>query len=189
MNQKWLAIIGSPKKNGNTDKLVDIMSKNLFEYGIDVEKYHIDPLNLNTCTGCAACTKTDKCIIEDEMGGVISKMHSYDGYIFASPSYNYNLTASMKAFLDRTMVLNHYNANGWFKSDVQGKKAFIVGNCGGPEKKHMGFTVESIKVAIEDLEIVVLDRIEYYNAKNDDIDLNRDFQNKIKTIVKNNMEI
>ncbi|MFT5875545.1 MAG: multimeric flavodoxin WrbA [Clostridium sp.] len=70
-------------------------------------------------------------------------MKKADGYIFASPSYNYNMTAQMKSLLDRTFCLNDYR-DGWASRLQPDKKAIIVGVCSGKTKDSMGYTIQGI---------------------------------------------
>jgi multimeric flavodoxin WrbA len=105
MRERWIAVVGSPRKGKNTELLVDYIIQGLKERNIEVDKFLLNSSNISTCTGCEYCITTGICNIQDDISEVISCMKEVGGYIFASPSYNYNMTAQMKALLDRTFCL------------------------------------------------------------------------------------
>ncbi|NFE75211.1 flavodoxin family protein [Clostridium botulinum] len=184
MSEKWIAIVGSPRKGKNTDLMVDYVIEGLNEKNIGVDKFFLSSSNISTCTGCEYCIKTGVCIIKDDVSKIIDHMKKADGYIFASPSYNYNMTAQMKAFLDRTFCLNDYN-DGWKSRLSPNKKAIIIGVCAGKTKKSMGYTVEGMSKLISELDIKIIDEIEYYNTKYIPVANNDKIREKVIEIVRN----
>lgn len=165
MGENWIAVVGSSRKGKNTDLLVDYIIQALNELNIKVDKFILDNRNISTCSGCESCLKTGVCIIRDNMTPIIDGMKVADGYIFASPSYNYNVTAQMKALLDRTFCLNDYN-NGWKSRLSSNKKAIVVGVCKGKTQESMGYTVECISKSLSELGVNIVETIEYYDTKN-----------------------
>ncbi|MGD9570005.1 MAG: flavodoxin family protein [Sedimentibacter sp.] len=165
MSEKWIAIVGSQRKGKNTDLLVDYIIQVLNEKNIMVDKFILDSNNITTCSGCECCIRTGKCIVHDDITKIIEEMKVADGYIFASPSYNYNVTAQMKALLDRTFCLNDYS-NGWKSRLSPYKKAIVVGVCKGKAKEAMGYTVECMSKSLSELGVKIIDTIEYYDTKN-----------------------
>ncbi len=184
MSEKWIAIVGSPRKGKNTDLMVDYVIEGLNEKNIVVDKFFLSSSNISTCTGCESCIKTGVCIIKDDVSKIIDDMKNADGYIFASPSYNYNMTAQMKAFLDRTFCLNDYN-DGWKSRLSPNKKAIIIGVCAGKTKESMGYTVEGMSKLISELDIKIIDEIEYYNTKHIPVVNNDKIREKVMEIVRN----
>ncbi|EES49169.1 flavodoxin family protein [Clostridium botulinum] len=184
MSEKWIAIVGSPRKGKNTDLMVDYVIEGLNEKNIGVDKFFLSSSNISTCTGCESCIKTGVCIIKDDVSKIIDDMKNADGYIFASPSYNYNMTAQMKAFLDRTFCLNDYN-DGWKSRLSPNKKAIIIGVCAGKTKESMGYTVEGMSKLISELDIKIIDEIEYYNTKYIPVANNDKIREKVIEIVRN----
>jgi multimeric flavodoxin WrbA len=164
MGENWIAVVGSSRKGENTDLMVDYVIEGLNEKSIRVDKFFLSSSNISTCTGCEQCIKTGTCIIQDDVTKIIDNMKNADGYIFASPSYNYNMTAQMKSLLDRTFSLNDYS-NGWQSRLLPGKKAIIVGVCAGATKESMGYTIEGISKPLSELGVKIIDVIEYYNTR------------------------
>lgn len=188
MYKKWIAVVGSPRNGENTELLVDYIIQGLNARNINVDKFLLDSRNISTCTGCEKCIKTGECIIQDNIASIIERMKHAEGYIFASPAYNHNVTAQMKALLDRTFCLNDYS-KGWKSRLSSNKKAIIVGVCKGKSKESMGYTVECMSESLSELGIKIIDRIEYYNTKNIPVIANSSIKENIAEIVKSYKEI
>ena len=69
-----LAIMGSPRKGGNTDIMVDEIIAGAKEAGATVEKLMIGDLNIEPCEACAACRTTGECIKQDDMKVILEKL-------------------------------------------------------------------------------------------------------------------
>lgn len=108
---KVVAFNGSPKKEGNTYHAIKILAEQLEKENIEVEIIHVGNKNLRGCTACNSCFKTrdERCIIDDEVNGWIQKMKEADGIVFGSPVHFSDITAEMKAFLDRATYVASAN--------------------------------------------------------------------------------
>lgn len=100
-----LAIVGSPRVKGNTSYLVDQALEAVSEAGIDTEKIILSQYEVNSCLGHDACASYDSCTQQDDAGWILDKFRTADGIILATPVYYYNVSAQMKAFLDRNYWL------------------------------------------------------------------------------------
>lgn len=183
MVKKWIAVVGSPRKGKNTELLVDYFIQGLVEKNIKVDKFLLSSTNITTCIGCEYCIKAGTCIFEDDISQIIESMKKADGYIFASPSYNYNVTAQMKALLDRTFCLNDYS-NGCKSRLSSNKKAIIIGVCKGNKRESIGFTVECMNKTLSDLDVNVINTLEYYDTKNFPVANNDSIKEKINKIIR-----
>ncbi|MFZ5969774.1 MAG: flavodoxin family protein [Bacillota bacterium] len=189
MRKKWIAMIGSPRKGKNTELLTDYVIEGLKEKNIEVEKYFLNSSNISTCSGCEYCIKTGACNIQDDVTKIIEHMKVADGYIFASPSYNYNMTAQMKALLDRTFCLNDYSENMWKSRLSPGKKAIVVGVCAGKTEECMGYAVTGIVKALSELDVKIVDVIAYYNTKHMPVADNDKIRDSIVEQIRGNKEL
>jgi multimeric flavodoxin WrbA len=108
---KILAIIGSPRKTGNTYNTVDRVKKNfvLLDENIDFEYLFLADCNLQTCQGCFACIARgeDFCPFKDDRNQIMAKMQAADGIILAAPTYAMGVPALMKNFIDRFAYTLH----------------------------------------------------------------------------------
>lgn len=179
MGQKWIAVAGSPRRHGNTEKLMDFVIEGLSYRGIEVDRYSLGGSGISSCLGCEKCFKTGLCIFRDSVSDILDGMKAVDGLILASPTHNYNVTAQVKAFLDRTFCLNDYSGGQWKSRLDKGKKAILVSVCAGASKESMGFTLEAMKRPLSELGYHVTDIIEYYHAKGQPVDQNDTIRNSI----------
>lgn len=100
---KILIILGSPRKKGNTETLVEtVLSTALEELEAEVEYIHLQSLKtLSPCLSCAACHKSGECIIKDDMIPLYDKVDTADILFLVTPVYFYGPSAQMKTFIDR----------------------------------------------------------------------------------------
>ena len=102
---KAVGIYGSPRKNGNTDLLLDSALKGWKEHGDDIKKVYVRDLHIGGCTGCDGCEKTGMCVIKDDMQDVYTLMDDADVIIIASPIFFYGVTSQVKALIDRGQAM------------------------------------------------------------------------------------
>jgi multimeric flavodoxin WrbA len=96
-----LGIVGSPRRNGNTEILVDEVLKAAEENGAAVDKVILTKLDIGPCRACDTCRKTGKCVQKDDMEELATKMKNSDVLVLGTPIYWWGPTAQFKAFLDR----------------------------------------------------------------------------------------
>ncbi|MBI5723625.1 MAG: flavodoxin family protein [Planctomycetes bacterium] len=101
---KVVAFNGSPRPKGNTSILIGRVFDELKKEGIETELVSLAGSRLCGCTACYGCVKRKDgtCSIKDDMlNDCVSKMVQADGIILGSPTYFTNVTAEMKALIDR----------------------------------------------------------------------------------------
>jgi len=99
-----VAFNGSPRKEGNTYLLIQRVFEELKIEGIETEYVHIGGKPLRGCTACLKCreNKDRRCVLpDDHLNGYVEKMAEAEGILLASPVYFSNVTAEMKALIDR----------------------------------------------------------------------------------------
>ena len=107
-----VAFNGSPKKEGNTYLLVQRVFEELKNEGIKTEYIHFGGKPLRGCTACLKCVenKDKKCVLPDDgLNDYVAKMEQAEGIILASPVYFSNVTAEMKALIDRVGYVSKAN--------------------------------------------------------------------------------
>jgi multimeric flavodoxin WrbA len=120
--KKILAVIGSPRKGGNTDILVGKMAEGAGSKGAQVETLYLAGLNISECDGCHVCWKVKPCCKHDDMLDLYRKIIENDAIIFGTPVYWYGPTALMKMFLDRLVYFNCPEN----RAKIRGKSAAVV---------------------------------------------------------------
>ncbi len=102
---KVLAIVGSPRKNGNTDVVVQKVLEGAVEKGAETETIYINDLDFRACQGCGLCNVMADCKLKDDMTDVYKKLEEADAFVFGSPIYFDQFTGQMRSFLDRCYAL------------------------------------------------------------------------------------
>jgi len=102
---KVLGIMGSPRKQSNTDILLDKALEGASEEGAEVEKVQVSKLKVSPCLEIYACLKDGDCAIKDDMQSLYKKFLEADHIIFASPIFFYGITSQAKAIVDRCQAL------------------------------------------------------------------------------------
>ncbi|MBR1600565.1 MAG: flavodoxin family protein [Alphaproteobacteria bacterium] len=105
MSKKVLIISSSFRLQSNSDILAHEAQRGALDAGNDVEFVNLKGKNINPCLGCMACQKTLRCVQNDDMSKLISKVRNADVLIFATPIYFYEMCGQLKMFLDRCYPL------------------------------------------------------------------------------------
>lgn len=96
------AFNGSSRKNGNTRILLEIICDEAHKAGIDSEIISLSDFPLRGCLGCFACKGQARCTaIDDGFNDCFAEMREADGIVLGSPVYSADVSALMKAFLER----------------------------------------------------------------------------------------
>lgn len=118
---KVVAFNGSPRKNGNTSRMIEKVFAELEAEGIETEFVQLGGQPVRGCIACYRCkeTKDGTCVLKgDIVNDSIAKMVSSDGIILASPTYVADVSAEMKALIDRACLV--LRASGGLERKVGG---------------------------------------------------------------------
>ncbi len=109
---KVVAFNGSARKDGNTASLVRTVFAELEKDGFETELISITGKPIRGCTACFQCfkRKDKRCAVTtDIVNDCIEKMLDADGIILASPTYFADLSAELKALIDRAGMTSKAN--------------------------------------------------------------------------------
>ena len=101
-----LGVVGSPRIEGNTERVVAEALNAAKEDGAEIELLRLADRDIQPCTACLSCRKTGECLIRDDFNPIFEKMVQADGIILASPVYFSSATPQMKALIDRAGYLS-----------------------------------------------------------------------------------
>ncbi|MDD3192713.1 MAG: flavodoxin family protein [Oscillospiraceae bacterium] len=96
-----LVVVGSSRKNGNTDQLADAFIRGAEAAGHNVNKVFLGAKKIGGCLGCNACRYGKPCIQKDDWAETVPLLESADLIVFASPLYFWTVSARLKAFIER----------------------------------------------------------------------------------------
>ena len=110
---KILGFNGSPRKNGNSFKLLSEAIRGAQDAGAEVEIFNLYEKNFKGCRSCFACKRKSPfygkgCAMKDDFSPIMENMLEADGWIFATPIYNGHMSSSMSALLER-FYFSHCN--------------------------------------------------------------------------------
>ena len=119
---KVLGIVGSPRKNGNTDILVNRILDGAKGAGADIERVFLADLEVAPCDACNGCLPGKPCKIDDDMNELYGKVLEADTIVYGTPVYWYGPSAQIKAFIDR---FQYFFISEQYK-ELEGKKAVVA---------------------------------------------------------------
>lgn len=99
---KIIGIVGSPRKNGNTEILTAHSLKSIAEERIETELIRLAGLDIKPCNACDYCRTKQECNIKDDLSPIYEKMKQADGIILATPVYFGSASALIRAFMERS---------------------------------------------------------------------------------------
>ena len=122
---KVLGLIGSGRKDGNTNKLVDKILEGARTSGHETNKLFLADLKISPIGDCIACRKAGKCNIKDDFDALMVKVLESDCVIFGTPVYWFGPPAQMKAFIDRWVCRMIFDEED-FRAKMRGKKCMLA---------------------------------------------------------------
>lgn len=123
-----VAIIASPRKNGNTSTIVQAMIEGAKENGKDVKEFYLNSFsNAKGCQACMACKSSVGCAVKDDEATVLQAIRDAEGVIISTPCYFGEANGQFRLLQDR-----FYSFIGPdFKPNLApGKKLATVISCG-----------------------------------------------------------
>lgn len=107
-----LAINGSPRKGGNTEILLTHALAPLAEAGWETELLQIGGKDIRGCMACYKCAENKdlRCAVKkDVFNDFFAKMLEADAIILGSPTYFADMSAELKALIDRSGMTSLVN--------------------------------------------------------------------------------
>ncbi|AFM39703.1 NADPH-dependent FMN reductase [Desulfosporosinus acidiphilus SJ4] len=100
-----LGIACSPRRSGNTTRLLLEAKETIVGEGHNFELIYLSDLKVNPCQGCNACSISGVCIIKDDISKLQDKLISADRIMIAAPIFMMGVNAQTKILIDRMQVL------------------------------------------------------------------------------------
>ena len=117
---KVIAFNGSARRDGNTAILIEYVLDELRKEGIDTEVFSLAGKKIRGCSACYKCFENvdGRCAVKNDiLNECVEKMADADGIILGSPTYFTDVSAEMKALIDRAGLVGKANG-GMFKRKV-----------------------------------------------------------------------
>ena len=146
---KTCILMGSPRKNGNTEAILQVFARELVAHGAEAKTFWLYDKDIAPCTACRCCQKTWTefgCRHMDDMHAIFDAILASELLILATPIYSWYCTPPMKALLDRLVYgMNKYYGEAKGPSLWAGKSVALVVTCGYRPEKGADLFEEGIK--------------------------------------------
>jgi multimeric flavodoxin WrbA len=137
---KITAIVGSYRKGGIIDTVVDEILSSAEEFGAEATKIYLTDAHIEFCTNCRTCTGREgkqrgTCPLHDDMAGILDRLEQSDAIVLASPVNFGTVTAVMKRFSERLICYMYWP---WGKKipkvrdSLKRKRAVLVTSSAAP---------------------------------------------------------
>jgi multimeric flavodoxin WrbA len=138
---KISCLLGSPRTNGNCSVLLKKFRDSARALGAETEYYALRDLNYRGCLGCLACkTKSERCVVPDDLAPVLESVRESDVLAMATPVYLREITSFLRAFVERTysFYLPDFHSNPKPSRLKPGKKLVFIQVQGQADDKLFG---------------------------------------------------
>ena len=120
-----IALLGSPRKDGNTAALLASFLEGAASKGHSVELIRLHEKKILPCAGCNACKTEGKCTLSDDMTALYPLVEKADVIVHAFPVYWWSMPAQTKLFQDRLYAMDY--------THFKGKQLFLLTTYGGED--------------------------------------------------------
>ena len=140
MGKKILGIVGSYRRNGTIDALVQAVLSAAEEQGAETEKIYLIDKHVEFCTNCRTCTQQPgtgrgECVHRDDMVGILDRYDASDGIVIGAPVNCFNLNAITRRFMERLVCLTYWpwGKGGYvLRKKARDKKAVLITSSAMP---------------------------------------------------------
>jgi multimeric flavodoxin WrbA len=132
MDMKVIGFNGSPRKDGNTNTLIGYLLREIEKEGIQTELISLSAKPIHGCIACYKCfeNQDQRCAVKNDAANeYIEKIIAAQGIVLGSPSYFQDVTAEMKALIDRAGFVGL--ANGRIYKNKVGASVSCFRRSGG----------------------------------------------------------
>lgn len=148
-----LGIEGSPRKAGNSHKMLQAVLEGAAGAGQETRDVHLRDYRYDPCVGCEACRKDKICTrFNDGMTLLYPQIEASAGLVMITPVHNYNVTSWIKAFIDRMYCYYDFEdtrPRAWSSRLAgQGRKAVIGAIAEQESEADMGFAMDAMRLPL-----------------------------------------
>ena len=130
---QMIMLMGSRNPVGQTARAADAFLQGAASRGSQVEQLFLPQMKIERCRQCrndgwGKCRTEGRCVIKDDFATVAAKIRHANAVVFATPVYFYDLSESLRSFLDRLRrTCVHKSGRG----GIVGKRAIGICVAGG----------------------------------------------------------
>ncbi|MDR3062773.1 MAG: flavodoxin family protein [Methanobrevibacter sp.] len=172
---KITGVSGSPRKDSNTDTLINAVLNSATENGAETQLFRINDLNIKPCQSCYYCKEKGVCKYQDDYVEIVKAIDESDVFVVGSPIYFSEVTAQLKTFIDRFYsIVNNQGIN---------TKLVLVYVQANPDETLYKPYIEAQSNMLGNIGFEVIDIIHGYGIPEiENLDENKEFLEKAKEI-------
>ena len=146
-----MTILGSPRRQGNTAKVLAWVEDQLRAGGHQVDRADMVDYRVQGCGECMACKKgkVELCSIQDDGNALFRRMVAADVILFAAPLFCWGFPAQIKGLIDRMFCLMDFDAVPPGAPRLRGKPIALLLTAGGEEKDNTDLVVRGFEQLVE----------------------------------------
>lgn len=137
---KIIALVGSYRKGGVVDRVVDEIIASARQEGAEVNKIYLLDQHIEFCSNCRTCTQQEgeqpgECVIEDDMRSLLDEIARSDAIVLGSPMNVGTVTAVTKRFMERLVCLAYWPWGAMapkVRNKTKSRRAVIVTSSAAP---------------------------------------------------------
>lgn len=143
-----LSVLGSPRRAGNTARVLDWVEEALHKAGSAVERIRVGDRDIRPCTGCFACKLQpgSLCIQRDDANDLFRQMRSADVVLMATPIYCFGFPSPLKALIDRSVCLVSEFGTPGHASLIEGRRIGLVATAEGPIERNLDLLIQPFEL-------------------------------------------
>lgn len=99
--KKILLVNGSPNEHGCTGTALQELAEELNRQGVETELLYLGRKPMQDCIACFQCQTKGKCVFNDQVNEIGSRIDEFGGMVVGSPVYYGGPNGRLTSFLDR----------------------------------------------------------------------------------------
>ncbi len=156
-----LGISASPRSGGNSEAIAEAILAAASRRGLYCRTVRLRDYPFGSCVGCESCRRDKACTrLHDGMQLIYPWVEEARGLVLVSPVHTYNVSALMKAFIDRLYCYYDFRPGRprqWSSRLAgQGRKAVIACVAEQETEENLGVALPAMRLPLEshDYEVV-----------------------------------
>jgi len=127
-----LVLTGSPRKNGNSDRMAEAFIRGALSAGHEVIKFETAAKKIGGCKGCKKCWSKDQpCVHRDDFDQLAPLLEGADVLVLCTPLYWFTFSAPIKAAIERLYAYLRDNS----KRSLKIKESYLLVCGADPQQK------------------------------------------------------
>lgn len=146
-----MTILGSPRRQGNTAKILSRMHDRFKVGGFELDAVSMLDYPVRGCIECMACKKgaVELCSIDDDANDLYRRMAKSDLVLFAAPMFCWGFPAQLKTLIDRMFCLMQFDSEWHDAPRLVDKPIALLLTAGEQVKSDADLVVRSFEKVVE----------------------------------------